>query len=107
MSRNAILNIKDKVEGLVVVKGGHLGEDCEPCALGKHHRRPFQEVDRRCEKPLELVHSDLCGQFPVEALGGGRYFVTFTDDCTRFCVVFILKNKESRTLKKAFEMYRA
>src|SRR5436190_4218765 len=107
VSRNAILNIKDKVEGLVVVKGGHLGEDCEPCALGKHHRRPFQEVDKRREKPLELVHSDLCGQFPVEALGGGWYFVTFMDDCTRFCVVFILKDKESRTLKKAFEMYKA
>src|SRR6266496_1098913 len=107
VSRNVILNIKDKVEGLVVVKGGHLGEDCEPCALGKHHRRPFQEVDKCHEKPLELVHSDLCCKFPVEALGGGWYFFTFMDDCMRFCVVFILKDKESRTLKKVFEMYKA
>ena len=106
MSRNAILKFDDKVEGLTVVKGGHLSEDCEPCALSKHHRRPFQEVDKRQDKPLGLVHSDLCGKFPVEALGGGWYFVTFTDDCTRFCIVFILSNKESRTLKKAFDMYK-
>jgi hypothetical protein len=26
--------------------------------------------------------SDMCGQFPVEANGGGLYAVTFTDDCT-------------------------
>ena len=37
MLRNMILNFKDKVEELLVVKDGHLGEDCESCVLGKYH----------------------------------------------------------------------
>jgi len=97
----------DKVEGLTVIEGGHLGEDCEPCALSKHHRRPFEEVDRRSENPLELVYSDVCGKFHIKALGGGLYFVTFTDDCTRMCRVYVLRNKRSETLAEAFEQYKA
>ena len=109
VSRNAILDCakKDIVEGLVVMEGGHLGEECEACAIGKHHRRPFAEVDKRCKDPLGLVHSDLCGKFPVEGLGGGQYFVTFTDDCTRFCKVYILPNKSSATLTSVFQEYQA
>ena len=107
VSREAILKLVDMVEGLTVTEGGHLGEDCEPCALSKHHRRPFEEVDRRSEEPLQLVFSDLCGKFHIEALGGGLYFVTFTDDCTRLCKVYILKNKKSETLAAAFEQYKA
>ena len=64
-------------------------------------------MDKCHEKSLELVHSDLCGQFPVEAFRDGWYFVTFMDDCTWFCMVFILQNKESRTSKKVFQMYKA
>jgi len=108
-SRNAILNFwnSNRVEGLLVGNGGHLGEDCEPCALGKHHRRPFNKVVVHREHPLELVHSDLCGKFPVPALGDGLYFVTFIDDCTRHCKIYILQNKESATLARVFKEYQA
>src|SRR3979490_779475 len=102
MSRNMILKFDDKVEGLMMIEDDHLDEDCEPYALNKHHRCPFQEVDRHHDKSLELVHSDLYDKFPVEALDDGWYFVIFMDDCTRFYVVFILPDKKSRTLKKAF-----
>jgi hypothetical protein len=67
----------------------------------------FKEVDECCEKPLGLVHSDLFRQFPVVAHGGGLHFVTFTDNCTRYSRVFILKNKESESLVKVFKEYQA
>jgi Integrase core domain. len=35
------------------------------------------------------------------------YFVTFTDDCTRMCRVYVLQNKRSETLAAAFEQYKA
>nr|GEW74293.1 zinc finger, CCHC-type [Tanacetum cinerariifolium] len=35
---------------------------CEGCALGKHHRKPFQKgVAWRAKEILELVHNDLSG----------------------------------------------
>src|SRR5436309_13186209 len=107
VSRDAILSFSDKVDGVSMADGGHLGEDCEPCALGQYHRRPFEEVDRWSKHPLELVHSDLCGKFPVVALRGGLYFVTFIDDCTRLCRVYILQDKKSATLAKVFKEYQA
>ena len=67
MLRNAILKFDDKVEKLTMIKSDHLSEDCESCALNKHHRRSFQEMNKRQNKSLKLMHSDLCDKFSVEA----------------------------------------
>ena len=59
-------------------------EFCESCAKGKSHRLAFKHsVKTRANHPLELVHSDVCGKIGTRSLGGGEYFVTFTDDLTR------------------------
>ncbi|KAL5557135.1 hypothetical protein UlMin_039371 [Ulmus minor] len=42
---------------------------------------------------LGYVHSDLWGPSQKESLGGGKYFISFIDDCSRKVWVFILKNK--------------
>src|SRR5437763_12079776 len=55
---------------------------------------------------LELVHSDLC-ECHITSLGGGRYVLTFTDDCTRHCRVYILPNKSSSMVLAAFKEYQA
>jgi hypothetical protein len=34
----------------------------------------------RSSNVLEVVHSDVCGPFDVNSLGGNRYFITFVDD---------------------------
>jgi transposase InsO family protein len=44
--------------------------------------------------PLELVHSDLCEMNGILTKGGKRYFLTFIDDSTRFCYVYLLKTKD-------------
>ena len=33
---------------------------------------------------LEIIHTDVCGPMNVEARGGYRYFLTFTDDLSRY-----------------------
>src|SRR5205823_11629208 len=83
-------------------------QHCSSCEIGKHHRLPFHPVpkEKRRSKPLELVHSDLC-ECHVTSLGGGRYVLTFTDDCTRHCRVYILPNKFSSTVLAAFKEYQA
>ena len=50
-------------------------------------------------KPLELVHSDVCGPFRVNSLGGYRYFVTFIDDFSKRTWIYFIKNK-SEVLSK-------
>jgi Pol polyprotein, beta-barrel domain len=110
VSKTAILKLGDRVVGLNLGPTDpeeFPGCQCGPCATGKQHRLPFEAVEVRADKPLELVHSDLCGEFPMKSLGGGRYFMTFTDDCTRYCRVYILKNKEATSILGAFEEYRA
>jgi len=47
----------------------------------------------RAEHPLDLVHSYVCGKIGARSLGGGEYFVTFLDDCTRYVWVYIVKHK--------------
>ncbi|GMF60341.1 unnamed protein product [Phytophthora fragariaefolia] len=47
----------------------------------------------RAKQVLEVVHSDVCGPMQTSTFRGKRYFVTFTDDKSHFCVVYLLRNK--------------
>ena len=55
--------------------------------------------------PLELVHSDLCEMNGELTKCGRRYFMTFIDDCTRFCYVYLLKTKDEAL--HYFKVYKA
>ena len=65
---------------------------CEACVEAKMHRTSFHSVERSSE-PLELVHTDVCDMNIVQTRGGKKYFVTFIDDSTRFCYVYLLRSK--------------
>ena len=56
-------------------------------------------------RSLELVHTDMYGPIDVESLGGARYFMTFIDDCTKFCFVYLLKTKDEAL--NYFKAYKA
>ena len=69
-------------------------EDCHGCAVGKAKRLPFpKKSTRKTTRPLELIHSDVCGPFHVDSVGGSRYFVTFVDDYSRYVTVYMLTAK--------------
>lgn len=68
-------------------------QQCVACLQGKIHRLPFIESTRFTSKPLELVHSDVCGPMEVESVGGSRYFLLLKDDFTNFRFVYFLKCK--------------
>ena len=67
---------------------------CETCIGGKHLRTPFASSTTQTTEVLELVHSDVCGKMQEKSLGGGEYFLTFTDDKSRYTWVYILKTKD-------------
>ena len=78
---------------------------CESCLEGKMTKRPFKAKGYRATKPLELVHTDVCGPINVQARGGYEYFVTFTDDYSRYGYVYLMRQK-SETFTK-FREYKA
>lgn len=79
---------------------------CDACVFGKQSREPFDKTHKiRSTRPLELIHSDVCGHFPEPTHDGFRYFVTFMDDYTHFLVVYLMKHKSEVFLK--FQEYEA
>ena len=79
---------------------------CEACAQAKMHRVPVPKVSRnKSSRPLQLIHSDVCGPMNVNSIGGSKYILSFTDDYTKYVTVFFLKNK-SEVLSK-FKEYES
>ncbi|KAL4380017.1 hypothetical protein GQ457_02G014900 [Hibiscus cannabinus] len=79
---------------------------CEACIKGKQHRQSF-EVGKswRARRPLEIVHTDIAGPFDIPSLGGNRYYLTFIDDYSRKCWVYVLKEKSEALAK--FKEFKA
>ncbi|UYV61480.1 hypothetical protein LAZ67_1005005, partial [Cordylochernes scorpioides] len=61
---------------------------CEICIMAKQTRKSFGNERSRATRPLEIVHTDLCG--PIEPLthDNKKYIMTFLDDYTHFCYVY-------------------
>ncbi|KAJ9551099.1 hypothetical protein OSB04_015144 [Centaurea solstitialis] len=100
---------KKRVE--LLLKGGFLGDfeykpfdNCESCLSGKMTKQPFNNENERATDLLEIIHTDVCGPFSHVARGGYRYFITFTDDFSRYGYVYLMRHK-SETFEK-FKEYQ-
>ncbi|KAJ9556554.1 hypothetical protein OSB04_011168 [Centaurea solstitialis] len=92
----------------LLLKIGFLGtfdfkpfDNCESCLSGKMTKEPFNKDNERASNLLEIVHTDVCGPFSHEARGGYRYFITFTDDFSRYGYVYLMRHKS-----ESFEKFR-
>uniref|UniRef100_A0A8D8G220 Copia protein n=1 Tax=Culex pipiens TaxID=7175 RepID=A0A8D8G220_CULPI len=47
-------------------------ELCEACIMGKHSRPPFRSRESRASRPLERVHTDVCGPITPATWDGKR-----------------------------------
>ncbi|GKA21539.1 retrotransposon protein, putative, ty1-copia subclass, partial [Tanacetum coccineum] len=74
---------------------------CESCLLGKMTKSPFTGSCERGEGLLDLVHTDVCGPFRSATKDGKRYYVTFTDDFSRYGYVYLIKHKSD-----TFEVFK-
>lgn len=80
------------VRGISIV-GPERDFKCEVCVRCKMTKTPFPKRSDRQTELLDLIHSDVCGPMKIESIGESRYFVTFFDDCSRWCVIQMLKSK--------------
>ena len=66
-------------------------QQSEACAKAKMHRVPVPKASRnRSSRPLQLVHSDVCGPMNVNSIGGSKYVLSFTDDYSKYVTVYFL-----------------
>ena len=61
--------------------------------MGKMTKTPFSGTTERASDLLEIIHTDVCGLMSSDARGGYRYFLTFTDDLSRYGCVYLMKHK--------------
>ena len=71
----------------------HKNNVCEHCQHGKQTRVEFKTKEHSTSRPLELVHTDLCGPTRSKGLNGEEYFMLLIDDFTRMTWVCLLKRK--------------
>ena len=71
-------------------------DTCEPCLFVKMTKTPFFGTMERESDLLEIIHTNVCGPMSVDACGGSNYFLTFTDDLSRYGYVYLMKHKSER-----------
>lgn len=89
-----------------IVKGTKLSNtemlNCPGCIIGKGHRKPFpKNKSRTSSRLLQLVHTDVMGPFEIRTLGGSRYVITFIDDFSKCCYLYLMKSKS-----EAFQYFK-
>ena len=81
------------VHGLLAIH--HADELCEACLAGKQRCAPFpNQAKYRAERPLELVHGDLCGPITPATPSGKKYMLLLVDDMSRYMWAILLASKD-------------
>ena len=77
---------------------------CVECVKGKRTNIRRLGAERATDI-LELIHTDICGPFPTASWNGQQYFITFTDDYSRYGYLYLIHEK-SQALD-VFKAYKA
>ena len=89
-------------DGLLESLGYESFDACEPCLLGKITKTPFSRTKEQATDLLEIIHTDVCSPMSVEARDRYHYFLTFTDDLSRYEYIYLMKHKS-----ETFEKFKA
>lgn len=85
----------EMVDGLKLTDFDSETVTCEPCLSGKIVKLPFTSgEERRSSRPLELIHSDVCGPMTPCTWNGKRFFVSFIDDFSHFAIIYLMSTKD-------------
>lgn len=68
--------------------------NCLPCITAKTARKTFtKHCEVKTNRPLELIHMDLCGPLPSPSIAGSKYINLLIDDYSRKHFIYFLKRK--------------
>ena len=63
------------------------------CELDKHQRSVFRAHPYKKSTPFTLIHSDIWGPSRVPNLSNTRWFISFIDDYSKLCWIYLMKEK--------------
>nr|GEU32044.1 retrotransposon protein, putative, Ty1-copia subclass [Tanacetum cinerariifolium] len=66
---------------------------CVACISGKMERKSYSHQVERAKDLLALIHTDVCGPFKIMSRQGAYYFVTFSDEFSRYSFYYPPENK--------------
>ncbi|GJS86040.1 retrotransposon protein, putative, ty1-copia subclass [Tanacetum coccineum] len=84
-------------EGLLKSTDDESFDQCVSCLSGKMTRKSFPHRPERATDILRIIHTDVCGPLRHVSRQGASYFITFTDDYSRYSYVYLLKHKHEFT----------
>jgi hypothetical protein len=67
-------------------------DTCESCLLGKMTKASFTGQSERASDLLGHVHTDVCGPMSYVGRGGFQYFITFTDNFSRYGYIYLMRH---------------
>jgi hypothetical protein len=71
---------------------------------GKYAKQVKKSEAKRSAGILEIVHTDICGTFPIKSVDDFDSFITFTDDFSRYGYIYPIKER-SEALDK-FKIFK-
>ncbi|GJY74018.1 retrotransposon protein, putative, ty1-copia subclass [Tanacetum coccineum] len=74
---------------------------CIYCISGKMAINPFTHAGERTNELLGLIHSNICGLFRTTSRECANYYVSFTNNFSRYGYVYLIKHKH-----EVFEMFK-
>ncbi|KAL0411674.1 UNVERIFIED_CONTAM: hypothetical protein Slati_3757100 [Sesamum latifolium] len=66
---------------------------CESCLKRKMTKKPFVGQSTLASGLLDLIYTDVYGSLNTPARGGYSYFITFTNDHSRYGYVYLMRYK--------------
>ena len=81
---------------------------CTDCILGRMKKKPHNKLSPYEEYPLEYIHTDIAGLFPVISYNGCWYWVTFLDNATQLSTTIPItyKSKMFAEFRKFLVKYK-
>ena len=76
-------------------------DTCIDCIKGKQTNQ-FKKGAKRSTDVLEIIHSDI--RCPDMDAHGPKYFISFTNDCSRYMYLYMLHNKDEAL--EAFKVFK-
>ncbi|GJT50671.1 retrotransposon protein, putative, ty1-copia subclass [Tanacetum coccineum] len=88
-----VCNEKLQHDGLLKSTDNKPFDQCISCISGKITRKHFSHKTEKVKDVLGWIHTDVCVPLRHVSKKGASYFITFTDDYSRYGYVYLLKHK--------------
>ena len=91
LGETGLKKLKEVTVGMELVQDQCL---CMDCVLGRIKGNAHKYPIKCGMRPLELIHTDISGPFPVPRCRGEQYWVTFIDDYTQIAEAYPIEYKD-------------